>query len=277
VTRRRVALIGDVGGHLDELRGELIRLGADAVSLALPDDLTVVQVGDLIHRGPHSDGVIALVDHYLASQPEQWVQLVGNHEAQYLREPAFDWPETISGPAAHVVQSWWQSGVLRAAAAVTTDGEDFLITHAGLTEGFWRDALGSPLSASQAAAALNSFIGTHEDVLFSSGQMLGGGEPNFSAGPLWAAAGSEVIASWLRSGRALPFSQVHGHSSVADFRRRRFTSEREIGALTSVDEERAHATANLRGGRVIGIDPGHSRKPLASWRALVLDGTVGGR
>ena len=42
----RVAVIGDVGGHLAELRRELVRLGADQETGELPADLTIVQVGD---------------------------------------------------------------------------------------------------------------------------------------------------------------------------------------------------------------------------------------
>jgi hypothetical protein len=87
----RVAVIGDVAGHLDELRTELRRLGADDGTGRLPGDLTIIQVGDLVHRGPASDAVVALVDGYLTRQPMQWVQLVGNHEAHYLRDPMFDW------------------------------------------------------------------------------------------------------------------------------------------------------------------------------------------
>ena len=54
---RRVAVIGDVAGHLDELQTELVRLGADGATLELPAGLQVIQVGDLIHRGPDSAGV----------------------------------------------------------------------------------------------------------------------------------------------------------------------------------------------------------------------------
>ena len=32
----------------------------------------------------------------LGEQPGHWVQLAGNHEAQYLAEPLFEWPERIS-------------------------------------------------------------------------------------------------------------------------------------------------------------------------------------
>jgi calcineurin-like phosphoesterase family protein len=272
-----IAVFGDVGGHLHPLQRELTRLGADPDTLELPSGLTVVQVGDLVHRGPDSEAIIALVDRYLTEQPNQWVQLVGNHEAQYVREPAFHWPERIDATAAETVASWWGTGRLRAAAAVAADDEQFLITHAGLTEGFWREALGAPESAIDAARALNSFIGTHEDVLFSAGQMLGGGEPNYAAGPVWASAAGEVIPSWLQSRHPMPFSLVHGHSSVADWRRRSFTAEREVGVLMAVDEQRAHATATLPGGRIIGIDPGHGRTPREPWQALVLSGAVAAR
>ena len=50
----RVAVIGDVGGHADQLRKVLRELGAE--SEQLPSDLIVIQVGDLVDRGPDSIG-----------------------------------------------------------------------------------------------------------------------------------------------------------------------------------------------------------------------------
>ncbi|ORA39184.1 metallophosphoesterase [Mycobacterium aquaticum] len=60
----RIAVIGDVGGHALALRDELTRLGAHPDG-SLPEDLLVIQVGDLIHRGPDSAQVLDLVEHYL--------------------------------------------------------------------------------------------------------------------------------------------------------------------------------------------------------------------
>ena len=97
---------------------ELVRLGADPSSGRLPEDLHVVQVGDLVHRGPDSDQVVALVDSYLTHQPDQWTQLVGNHEMQYLREPAFEWPERLHSHAIDTVRRWWDAGQLTVAAAL---------------------------------------------------------------------------------------------------------------------------------------------------------------
>lgn len=275
MTGGRVALIGDVAGHLRELGTELVRLGADPLTHRLPDDLTVIQVGDLIHRGPDSAGVIALVDRYLREQPGQWVQLAGNHEAQYLRPAAFAWPEQLDDVAVGRLRSWWRDGVLGIAAAVSAGDEHFFVSHAGLTEGFWRQALDEPATAGAAAAAVNSFIGTHEDVLFHHGEMLGGGAPDLTAGPVWAGAATELVPSWLARGTALPFSQVHGHSMIVDWRRRAMRADDEVARLvTAVDEVAAHETVTLPGGRIIGIDPGHGRRPWRSWQALVLEGAT---
>ena len=151
----RVAVIGDVGGHLSALRFELVRLGADPHTGVLPPGLTVVQVGDLIHRGPHSDDVVELVDRYLREQPDQWVQIVGNHEAFYLGEPVFRWPERVGDSTAATLQRWWADGSMRVAAALRTAAGDFLVTHAGLTAGFWRSVLGTPVTATQQTQVVN--------------------------------------------------------------------------------------------------------------------------
>ncbi len=270
----RVAVIGDVGGHLAELRSELVRLGADRTTLALPPDLTVVQVGDLVHRGPDSDGVVALVDRFLATQPGQWVQLIGNHEAQYVREPAFDWPEHIGEAAALTLFDLWEAGRLHAAASVRVTDEQFLISHAGLTAGFWRQALACPTTAEDAARALDSFRRDHTDVLFHAGTVLGGGPPDLGAGPIWASAGEELVPSWLAEREPAPFSQVHGHSAMTDWKRGRLHAAPWVTAVTTIDRDRAHETSTVRGRRIVGIDARHGKKPHRPWAAFVLHDAV---
>lgn len=267
---RRTAVIGDVGGHVTELRTELSRLGARDDG-TLPDDLGVIQVGDLVHRGPHSAEVVSLVDRILTTQPQQWLQLAGNHEALYLAHPVFEWSERVDAETADRLRRWWAEGSMRVAAAVVTEDEEFLITHAGLTAGFWR-WLGGPTSASDAADALNGLIGTGDPALFRPGSMLrnrrGAVRPRGEPGPLWAQAGAEVIGSWR--GVDLPFSQIHGHSSVVDWTVVG-SGEIPIGedAALRTDAEVRHAHVHLRGGRIIGIDPGHGRDP-SPWGSLVL-------
>ena len=262
----RIAVVGDVGGHVSALEAELVRLGADPASGALPDDLTVVQVGDLVHRGPDSARVVSLVDRYLYRQPKQWVQLVGNHEAQYLREPAFVWPERLDQPSVDTLRRWWSHGLLRVAAAFSDlDGRGHLVTHAGVTAGFWRDVLGAPRSAETAAAALNGLPRDDEHALFRAGRLLHGRRDAGPVGPLWACASSELVPSWL--GLELPFSQVHGHSSLYDWRQRSFRCSREIRIRTILDAPARHEITSLSGGRLIGVDPGHRVEASSPWRA----------
>jgi hypothetical protein len=268
----RVAVIGDVGGHIEQLRAELFRLGCNPDSLEMPPDLRVIQVGDLIHRGSHSEAVVELVDEFLRRYPHDWVQLVGNHEAQYVRDPVFKWHQTLSEAAAELIRTWWRSGLMRAAAAVRTDDEEFVVTHAGITEGFWRRVLHSPQSAELASARVNELIGTGDGSLFSSGHMLGVGKRNLRAGPLWASAPFELIPSWAYSGARLPFSQVHGHSSVINWSTGELADGFVHSNAMSFDFDASHEFARMGATRLIGIDPGHDEVPHLPWRALVLDG-----
>lgn len=263
----RVMVIGDIGGHLGELRRELERLGADPDTGTLPADLTVIQVGDLIHRGPESDGVIAFVDRLLTEQPDQWIQLVGNHEANYLARPAFDWPERLSERSVQTLRQWWGDGRMRVAAAVRgRNQQEYLITHAGVTRMYWRSVLGAPDSAAGAAAALNAMIGQHDGLIFRSGQMLGSGPPRPGVGPVWAAAGTELLPSWLTW--RPPFSQVHGHSTLYSWRHGHFGTRREVWRRTRVDPEARHEVTMLAGGRrIVGIDPCHGVTAAPSWRS----------
>lgn len=263
---RRVAVIGDVGGHADALRAELVRLGvADGGDGPLPEDLVVVQVGDLVHRGPDSEEVVTLVDRHLRRQPSQWVQLLGNHEAHYLRPPRFRWSTPLSRAAAATVRRWWVEGLLHAAAVIALDGEDLLVTHAGLTASYWRRILGAPRGAFAAAAQLEALLRHDDDRLFRAGVVLSQGTPVEDAGPLWASAPQELLPGWLAE--PLPFSQIHGHCSLVDWTSLQPTATPEIMRLTSLDAAAKHETSVLPGGRIIGVDPGHGSQAQDRWQA----------
>ncbi|AEB45490.1 metallophosphoesterase [Micromonospora maris] len=134
----KVMIIGDVGGCADQL--------SQAVASAQADpDAVMIQVGDLIDRGPDSPGVLTFVRQRL-KDPRRWIQLVGNHESQYLGAEMF-WPQRLPDEDAALLKSWWLRDRLRVAAAVrTVDGEELLVTHAGLTVDAWR-RLGEPVTA----------------------------------------------------------------------------------------------------------------------------------
>ncbi|WP_298131090.1 metallophosphoesterase [Micropruina sp.] len=268
---QRLAVIGDVGGHVDALRAELARLGVPGEGDGpLPPDLLVVQVGDLIHRGPDSAGVVALVDRHLRADPDRWIQLVGNHEAFYLRRKQFSWPERVPRGTVAVLRNWWTSGRMRPAVAIRAAGEDLLVSHAGLTRGFWADVLGAPSDVAAAADAINALAHRNGRALFKPGTMVGWRDPDHAAGPVWAAAGTEVAASW--SGHPLPFSQVHGHSSAYNWEAGSWNLGDDLRQAARLDDTARHVVITLPGGRLVGVDPGHGAEVRRQWRAFELPG-----
>ncbi|PPK63250.1 metallophosphoesterase [Actinokineospora auranticolor] len=253
----RIAVIGDVGGHPDQLRRALDDLGARGDRL--PADLTVIQVGDLVDRGPDSLGALDLVER-LARDPG-WVQLTGNHEAQYLEGGTVFTREPLADAGVRRLREWWATGLLRVAAAVRVGDEDFLVCHAGLTLRCWRE-LGEPSAAADAAAALNArpaLIGREGDH---------GRDP--ASGPLWAESGAALHEPWMGYAGVVPFGQIHGHSTVVRFRDRTWHCEGRIRNRAQVDWESRHVRVRVGGRRFIGVDPGHGRTGAESWRPLVL-------
>ena len=278
----RVAVIGDVGGHADLLRDALCRLGAEGDAARLPEGLTVIQVGDLVDRGPDSTGVLDLVDRYLEEQPDQWIQLAGNHEAQYLPGGTPFWRERLADADARRLRAWWADGRLRIAAAVrttagdargagasqrSTDGDDVLLTHAGLTVDAWR-ALGEPPTATAAARLLNE---RPEPLIW-----LGDGfTTDTLAGPLWADAGWELYEPWMHfyaAGGFVPFDQTHGHSSVVRFGERMWRCPGRVRLRATVDWEARHTRVRIGGRTFTGVDPKHGRTGAQRWQPLVLEG-----
>jgi hypothetical protein len=245
----RLLIVGDVGGCADELRRVVLP--------ALDDPGTVViQVGDLIDRGPDSAGVLAIVREHLPTG--RWIQLIGNHEAQYLGSEPF-WPERIAGGDADLLRRWWLTDRLRVACAVRAgDGEEFLVTHAGLTVDAWRD-LDEPVTATTAADLLNT---RPEPLLWHD------------RGPLWAEAGPHLYRSWLDASVGPPFGQIHGHSTIVSYRRRAWACPERIRARSTVDWDARQTTTRISGARFIAVDPKHGQAGAPAWAPLILDGAM---
>ncbi len=263
----RVAVIGDIGGHAAELSAELSALGVDADG-RLPHDLVVIQVGDLIHRGPDSAGVVALVDHYLTTQPRQWIQLVGNHEMHYLRPPMFRWDEHLDDDTVATVRRWWLGYHVHVAVSVKTATESFLVTHAGVTRPFWRRALRSATDTAHAAEVINLLARVDDGKIHRHGALLADNAPNLSAGPIWADTATELVPSW--TGHRLPFSQIHGHTTMVDWRIAHPQTHPGTSD-TTYDFDAKHEIISFDGGRIIGVDPGHRADATRPWRSLVLE------
>jgi hypothetical protein len=250
----RIAVLGDVGGHAWVLRRCLQELGADTTNGSLPDDLVVVQVGDLVHKGPDSPGVVALVDRMMMGSPEQWIQLIGNHEAQEgLGGPDF-WHESLPKKVQAELRRWVDSDRARMAVALdTVEYGPTLVTHAGLTRVKW-EVIGRPEDPADAARSLNKEMAADPDRAFAAGEMLGV-KPRLPVGVAWASP-RELLLSWDME--PLPFSQVHGHASP-----RRWTSgtwapglPRRTTALGATDAGKRHSDFSWPGGEhIVCVDP----------------------
>lgn len=270
----RIAVIGDVGGHAWVLRRCLEELEADTKSGALPDDLVVVQVGDLVHKGPDSPGVVALVERMMTGSPGRWIQLIGNHEAQEgLGGPDF-WQESLAAPVRAQLRRWVDSD--RARMAVALDSVEFgpaLVSHAGLTRHKWV-AIGRPDSPDEAATVLNKELAADPELAFAAGEMLGV-KSRLPVGVAWASP-RELLGSWDME--HLPFSQVHGHATP-----RRWSSDtwvpglsRRTTARASTDPRRRHSDFGWPGGEhIVCVDPDYGADaapvPLAP---LILNGEI---
>lgn len=279
----RTAVIGDVGGHADQLTAALTDLGADVDTGTLPDGLFVVQVGDLVHRGPDSMGVLDIVNRFMTNSPDRWTQLAGNHEAQYLRPGGltFQGYPPIEQAGQELLHHWWENGQMVVAAHIPTPGPGTVVTHAGVTPGFafavHEGVAHGTVDATAMVEVLNDLPRTDREApTWWEGAMLTG-HPSPFAGPLWAEAGSELDGPWFWSQGAgpMPFDQVHGHSQVFDFNRPNSSQWRVDHVLRGkckVDMPARNVTFRQYSGRTItGVDPCHGTRPARSWAPLVLE------
>jgi hypothetical protein len=265
----RIAVIGDIGGHLDQLREALLVLGADPGQAMLPEGLVVVQVGDLVHRGPDSAGAVRLVDAILRRHPDRWVQLMGNHEACHLGQPLFPHDE-LDPDTVTTLQRWDHQGVLRLGVALETADGPLLVTHAGLTHELW-EQLERPATPGDAARRLH----TSPHLARRPGRMLA--DTPGTGGVLWAEAGRELYLSWLRAehrGVAAPFGQIHGHSSAYRWKTGRNDAPHELAARLRPDDRKRHVHLRLAGRPFTGIDPGFGRHADGRWSPLLLEGRL---
>lgn len=213
---KRVAIIGDIGGHVSVLHKALAQLGVNPVSLVIPDGLSIVQVGDLARLREEqtfaSDECVALADKMLLANPARWIQLFGNHEAAALGGPRMaGWGNAELSPRSlAILQSWWQNGRSQLSVGVRVDGrEEYLVTHAGLTRGKWIE-LGSP-NLSHAVRLINADVEQDVPEVLRAGKLVYG-EVTPSPSVVWAEVNAEMYMPWLRS-HVIPFHQIHGHAS----------------------------------------------------------------
>lgn len=271
----RIALLGDLSGHLRPLLTTLAELGVEVDDrnvprqVRWPDDLVVVQVGDLVHKGPVSELVVAVVD-TLFRRTGAWIQLLGNHEAQYVPGGIDFWVPPVDRRVGERITEWWHEGFLRPAVAVD-DAErgPVLVTHAGLTVRAWR-ALDEPDHVG-AVRALHE-PDNHAAHVLAAGVMAA---RDADPGVTWTEPKQELRSPWLvqaRVGGRVPFSQVHGHAQplLPPSRGRRVPPE--LRSSTGVDDN-GHVVTRVGERQIVGIDPGAGGR-AARPRPLVLSGRL---
>lgn len=268
-----VAILGDVGGHADALADALTQLGCDPQRGSIPDGLTVIQVGDLIRKGPDSAGCVRIAETAMATSGPRWVQLLGNHEAHYLGGPQFGPAHNPNDPPpgwgidralVATLERWVADGQAHAAVAAHLDHYGpTLITHAGVTHHWW-SLLGCERDPALAAAQLNGDLHRRPWALFRAGGDMLHGEYGHG-GPLWVSA-PVLLASWAQ--HPSPFTQIHGHTSAYRWETLtwRFGVPAALMNAAQVDTERRHLTVPVAAGlgvdhprpeqrHIIGVDP----------------------
>lgn len=277
------AIFGDVGGHWKPFVNGLDSIGVDVKHRVIPAGLTVVQLGDLVHKGKSSNELVILADEMMIqnnSNPERgsWVQLMGNHESQYfLGAPRF-WAMQCSMHAIATLSRWWQNKDMRLHHVIEQDnGKPFVVSHAGIShrlffhaESIW-NSVGTDESPDYAKnlaertpeaffAWLESLQPERVDIIAQPGVMLTG-KLSRNAGLVWAESISEVYSTWRGEDNA-PFHQVHGHVAPYTWSRSKFyPGVPEIYRKEFVLDKRARHSywENTDGTMFIGVDPGFDR------------------
>jgi len=247
----RYALFGDIQGHVGPYEAALRALGVDVETGAVPEGVVIIQVGDLVHKGPDSAATIALADRLLTTSPTRYVQLAGNHEGHYLGGPEF-WSKPIDPASAVTLAQWYIDGRLQIATSVTIGATDLFISHGGLTVSNWK-RLGSLTTARSVAEVLNDEFRTEPAFALRPGRMLMGAEG--PPGVAWSEPHDELYQPWLAEENA-PFGQVHGHASIVNWRSGRFYRgvDRKLRKPMLVDHEARHTSITLGGQPFYGID-----------------------
>lgn len=291
------AVFGDVHAHFSPLFKALVHLGWDETSKKIPQNLTVIQLGDLIHKGPYTNEIIAFVDEIIRvnnNDPEsgQWVQLMGNHESQYFEGTPDFWKRECDMHSIATLGSWLDQGHMKFHYVIEqADGKPFIVTHAGVNpfwyyraEPFFKSGARDihltqdeylEFRESQTVERFSQWMDELVNVPAVAcipGEMLGG-KFNPKAGPVWAETVREVYSAWR--GEKVPFHQIHGHVTPFSWTVRKFfplvpaVIRDEIRLFK---EKRRSLWTNIDGSMFYGIDNGfEGYADLERMRPLILD------
>jgi len=140
---RRIVVVGDVHGSSDGLREVLVAAGvisgggvAGCARLATAADTVVVQLGDLVDRGPNATAAWDCLDELQATSGgvvRGLVRLVGNHELMWL-QGRFRYARKDSASVRRDLVGRMREGIADGSlvGAASLLGGQLLFTHAGL-------------------------------------------------------------------------------------------------------------------------------------------------
>lgn len=264
----KYAIFGDTGGHASLLLASLLKLGWNPHTLALPEDLIVVHLGDLIHKGPATDDLVRIVDSIMRRNPHNWVQLFGNHEAQHIPGAPSFWRCACSDQTKEILHDWraTRRALLAFSLAPSIKFSEYanvsdkglLLTHAGVTHKFWQWHLNSVTSADEAADLINLLPlekVAHPGIMLPRDARGKSFNPLRPAGPLWALSSQETYPSWFSE--HMPFVQVHGHTAAFDWERKRWYpgTPYPFQQDAQLDSANRISYTPVGGSLLVGLDP----------------------
>lgn len=252
---KRIFVFGDTGGHYENLHAALHEIGLNENTYKLPSDVLIYHVGDLVHRGPDSMKVLDMVDVIMYKNPGQWTQLAGNHEFTYLPHGKTFMKDDLPPEGEEILLRWFREGRLKIAASLPagvtptnffkpskqpTEALPWLITHGGITYGFWKRFLKGDTNVDTIVERLNSNSSQMlKNVNRPGMRLIGGGNPEY-AGPIWAHSYHETYRSWNSHGR--PFHQLHGHTQFFNFSQKAYYG----GRIQKEDHKHVRVQEQLR-------------------------------
>lgn len=275
---KKYYIFGDSSGYWDPIQNSLMEIGVNLKDFIIPQDVVIVHVGDLIHKGPDSDKILAYVSLLMYHNNDrddrgEWIQLIGNHESNYIPHfPSF-WKFDINQQSAEMINFWHQSGQMKIAYALPLTSKasrPIVVSHAGISHDFFQDE-GFDMSnmslnqATEFVNKLNARFIKYPSAFNKAGRMLGyPGATRIS--PFWIETTNEL----LKVGSQNPaLDQIVGHTSPYMWSWNRWypsvPNDFVKGKYFSVNEENRLAIFHYyeSAAKVFFVDPDFNENPAS--------------
>jgi hypothetical protein len=207
----KTIIFGDSSGHLSPLLNSLKSIGFNFQTLKLPSNIRVIHVGDLVNKGDDSNLLVAIINKIMATN-RNWIQLLGNHELQYIKGGTQFWDTQLNNKSIETVNSWWENKyaqlsyglIFERKTIINHQKYDFshplLLTHSGITYDLW-EQLGSVQDIRLLVDSLNNLS------IKQASQIDG-------MNTAWTTI-QKLYSSW--EDRSIGINQINGHNTPYDW------------------------------------------------------------